>query len=309
METNTGAILTKPALTKKKLEMVTALYMAGPYVLLMLVFTIAVFVMGAMMSLTDAARLDPGTFTGIQNYIDVISNPKYWTSVWTTLQYTVFAMLVQIPIAFVLAYILNNIKSRFRAVLRASFFIPVLINNVVIALLFRMLFSGDYGIINWAMGTMGLPNNTEWVKNPNLVIPMLVIVSSWQWMGFHAVYFLANLQTIDRSLFEAAKLDGASPLRVLFQIVFPMVRPAFTFVMITSAIGCLQLFDLVFLLFPDAGYVGGTARTIIAYIYDEAFSQQARFGYASAAGFVSFFMILIVSLFQLRFLGLGKAEE
>ncbi|MBN1524101.1 MAG: sugar ABC transporter permease [Spirochaetales bacterium] len=275
----------------------------------MVIFTVFVFGMGAIKSLTDAARLNPGEFIGFDNYIQVLSDDKFWRAVATTFMYMFGAMLVQIPVAFLLANILNTINKRFRGIFRAAFFIPVLVNSIVLAFLFRQLFATDFGMINWFFGVLGMPNNTDWLRSPSLAVPLLVIVSSWQWMGFHAIYFLANLQSIDVTLYEAAKIDGASPVRVLMQITFPMMKSALTFVMVTSAIGCLQLFDLVYMLFPDNGYVGGTARTIVAYIYDESFSQASRYGYASAAGWVAFFIILAISLLQLRFLGLGQSKE
>ena len=157
---------------------------------------------------------------------------------------------------------------------------------------------------------LNLPNNIQWLMNAEYAMPLLILVSFWQWTGFHMVYFLSQLQTIDPSLYEAAKIDGASPLKMIYRITVPMMRPAITFVVVTSTIGCLQMFDLVFILWPEATYgPGGVVKTLVAYIYDQGFSQQFRTGFAAAIGWLTFLIILAVSIFNLKILGIGRHDE
>jgi len=205
---------------------------------------------------------------------------------------------------------LNSLPlKRVQSALRAAFFLPVLINTVVIALLFRMIFNPDQGIINWILGLLHLPNSYNFLMNSRLTMPLLIIVSFWQWTGFHMVYFVSQLQTIDPTLYESAKIDGAGRVKTLLRITVPMMRPALTFVVVTSAIGGLQLFDLVFMLFPNATYgPGGAGMTMIAHIYDQGFSMS-RLGYAAAVGWVVFFIIFIFSLIQLKAFGFGSNDE
>lgn len=297
-------------------DTVTGYAFIGPFVLLLLIFNFYVFFSGFITSLSDAQGINTGSLIGFQNfadliYADPIARHDFWQAVRTTLVYTAGCLLTQVPAAFVLAFILNHIPfARLKVVLRTAFFAPVLINTVVIALLFRMLFNTDHGIINWLLGALGLPNNFDWLMNSTFAIPLLVIVSFWQWTGFHMVYFLSQLQTIDPSIYEAAKIDGASPLTVIFRITLPIMRPAITFVVITSTIGCIQMFDLVFILFPNAQYgPGGVAKTLIAYICDQGFSQQFRIGFASAIGWLTFMLIVGLSFIQVKFFGLGRHDE
>ncbi len=292
-------------------DAISAYMMIAPFLILMVIFSYYVFGTGFVLSLTDAQGINVGEFIGLDNYIEVLTSKDFYLAIKTTVLYTVGALVTQIPVAFLLAFYLNSMASkRYSSVLRASFFLPVLINTVIIALLFRMLFNRDQGIINWVLGLMGLPNQTEWLMNSSFAIPLLILVSFWQWTGFHMVYFLAQLQTIDVSLYEAAKIDGATNWSTLFGITIPLMKGAFAFVLITSAIGCLQMFDLVFMLFPNAQYgPGGVAKTLVAFIFDEAFSQNFRLGYASAIGWLVFVIILSVSVFQLHFMGVGKKEE
>ena len=307
---------------KKKLsamkmrDMFGGYMLVAPFMLLLAVFSFYVFVSGFKLSLSDAQGINEGSFIGLQNYKDVLyhdafKSKDFWLAVKTTFLYAIGCLATQVPVAFILAFILNHIPVvRIRGLLRAAFFVPVLINTVVIALLFRIFFNRDQGLINYILGIFGLPNQADWLFNSSWAIPLLIIVSFWQWTGFHMVYFLAQLQTIDPSMYEAAKIDGASPAKVLVKITMPLMRPAITYVMVTSAIGGLMMFDLVFMLFPNATYgPGGVAKTLVAFIYDEAFSQQFLMGRGAAIGWLTFIIIMIVSLFQLRVLGLGKHDE
>jgi ABC-type sugar transport system permease subunit len=300
---------------KKRKEAISGYLLIAPYLILMFIFTIIVFSMGAMMSMSDAQFINEGKFIGLQNYVDVLTQKDFWRNdFWKAVRITFLYMLgclvTQIPAAFILAYILNNVPRKMMGVLRASFFIPVLINSIIVALIFRMLFNPDHGIINWVLGVFGLPNDINWLSDSTLVIPILIIVSFWQWVGFHTVYFLAYLQTINKSIYEAARIDGASQTSVLLKIILPMMRPAFTFVMVTAAIGGLMMFDYVYMVYPNATYgPGGVAKTLVAYIYDEAFAQDFKTGFASAIGWCTFFIIMAFSMLQLKVLGLGKKNN
>jgi len=303
-----------PASTRR--DAMSGYALVAPFMLLLVVFNFWVFVSGFHMSVTDGQGVNAGDFIGLQNYrellwADEFRAADFWRAVRTTFLYMFGCLVTQVPVAFVLAYVLDALPLvRVRTVLRAAFFLPVLLNTVVTALLFRMFFSRDQGIINHVLGLVGLPQDTEWLMNSDWAIPLLVIVSFWQWTGFHMVYFLAQLQTIDPSLYEAARLEGISPFDTLLRITLPLMRPAVTFVMVTSAIGCLQMFDLVFMLYPNATYgPGGAAKTLVAFIYDQGFSQQFLTGLASAIGWLTFIVVAAVSALQIRVLGLGRHGE
>jgi len=283
-----------------------------PFFALIIAFNVYVYISGAKLAFTDAQGINPGEYIGLANFKELISDTQeFWPAIARTFYYTFGCLLTQIPAALVLAVILNStIFGRFRGVLRASFYVPVLMNTVVAALLFRMMFLRDTGMVNWLLGVFGLPSNTNWLYESRLCIPLMIVVSFWQWTGYHMVYLLASLQSIDPVIYEVAKLDGASPLRTLLQITVPLLRPALTFVAVMSAIGGLMQFEYSFMLFPNAGFgPGKRALTGIPYIYYHAFRSDFRLGYATAAGWILFLIILIFSLIQIRFMGLGKADE
>ncbi len=309
--TNIRKIRTRGSFEWKNLNSYTPYFFMAPFLILLLIFNLYAFARGAWLGMTDAQSINEGSWIGFANYQTIFGDRRFWESVTITLKYTFFALLTQVPAAFILAYVLNNIASRFRGFFRGIFYIPVLINTIVTSLVWRKLFDKDLGIINWILGLLHLPNNFNWLNESTFCVPLLVIVAFWQWTGYHMVYFLASLQSIDPTIYEVAKLDGASPTRTLLQITLPLMRPAITFVMVTAAIGCLSVFDYPFMLWPNSAPYGPgqQARALIPYIYDFGWGQQFQVGMAAAAGWVAFGIIMIVSLFQLRFFGLENADE
>ena len=281
----------------------------APFMILLCTFTVYTIIRGAALSMTDAQAINPGSWIGFANFKELLQTDEFRKSMLHTFWFTVGALATQVPTAFLLAFVLNSI-TRGRATLQAIFVIPCVVNTVITALLFRMLFNKDVGLINWFLGVLHLPNNIDWVTIEPYAIPLMVIVSFWQWTGFHMIYFLAQLQAIDPCIYEVAKLDGASTLRTMFQITIPLMRHAFTYVVITATVGCFQVFEYPFLIFPNAGFgPGKAAETMMCFIWYHGFNQQFRLGFATAAGWILFLIVLAVSIFQLKTIGFGQVGD
>ncbi|NLY76072.1 MAG: sugar ABC transporter permease, partial [Firmicutes bacterium] len=281
----------------------------APFMILLCTFTVYTIIRGAFLSMTDAQSINPGSWIGLANFKELLRTDEFRKSMLHTFWFTVGALATQVPTAFLLAFVLNSI-TKGRAALQAIFVIPCVVNTVITALLFRMLFNKDVGLINWFLGLLHLPNNIDWVTIEPYAIPLMVIVSYWQWTGFHMIYFLAQLQAIDPCIYEVAKLDGASTLRTMFQITIPLMRHAFTYVVITATVGCFQVFEYPFLIFPNAGFgPGKAAETMMCFIWYHGFNQQFRLGFATAAGWILFLIVLTVSIFQLKTIGFGQVGE
>lgn len=283
----------------------------APFLVLLLAFNLYTFIAGARMSLTDAMGINPGEWVGLANYKWLFTNtlmPTFLVAMRQTVLFTLGCLLTQIPAAFFLAVILNGVLGRLRGILRASFYVPVLINTVVTALLFQMLFNQDSGALNWLLGLFGI-EKVNWLYDGRYTLWVMIAAGFWQWTGYHMVYILAALQTVDPVLYEVAKLDGASPIRTMFQITLPYIRPALTFVTIMSTIGGLQVFEYPFLIFPNAGYgPGRLAMTAVPFVYYKGFNHM-EFGISAAAGWMLFLVILAVSILQVKFLRLGEVED
>ncbi len=309
-----SALQAAPFILRRKrfrLGKLTPFAYIAPFLVLLLAFNLYTFFFGARMSLTDATGIDPGTYVGFSNYKWLFTNtlmPTFLRAMRQTILYTLLCLVTQIPVAFILAVILNGIVGRLRGLLRASFYVPVLINTVLTALLYQMLFNRDSGFINWFLGLFGV-SKINWLFDAKYAFPVMIAASFWQWTGYHMVYILASLQVVDPALYEVAKIDGASPLRTMFQITLPYIRPALTFVTIMSTIGGLQQFEYSFLIFPNAGYgPGRVAMTAVPFIYFKGFNHL-ELGISAAAGFLLFLVILAASIVQLRFLKLGEVED
>ncbi|HYD41629.1 MAG TPA: sugar ABC transporter permease [Anaeromyxobacter sp.] len=286
----------------------------APFLALVLVFQLYVLGSGVWMSLTDATGFSDGEFVGLDNFrnllwADPAHSGKFWRAVGTSLRYTAGCLVTLIPLAFLLATALNRLRLRWaRGYLRGAFLVPVVINSVTAASLFFMYFKPS-GLIDNLLGAIGLPGQRAWLMDSDLSVPIMVLVTLWRAIGLQTIVFLAQLQTVDPALYEAAQLDGASRTRMLWHITLPLLRPAMTFAVVTTTIQSLQMFDLSYVLFPVRYGPGGSARTIVAHIYEMAFSSSFLVGQATAAGWITFVAILLISLLQFRVLGLGRQER
>ncbi len=299
----------------------------APFMIGVIVFQLYVFISGFYLSLTDASAINTPKFIGFGNYVqiwkDLISGGDLFNSAIITFKFELGCLVTQIPVAFVLAFILNSIPyKKLQSAIRTAFFIPCIISSVIAAWILGQFFNPDQGIINYFLGLLGIlkvnPDThllipISWGQEKNLVIPILIIVSFWQWTGYHMVYFLSQLQTIDPNLYEAARIDGARPSQVLLNITLPLMRPALAFVLMTQMVGGLLVFDIIYVIFPAGVGIFGpanSARAFMPYIYFLAFdTTPARIGMASAAGWFVFAFIVVINLIQVRLLGLGSSRE
>jgi multiple sugar transport system permease protein len=286
----------------------------APFLTLVIVGQLYVLVSGVWTSLTDAEGIDRGGFVGLRNFRDLLwaapgLSSTFWRAVGVSLRYAVGCVVTLVPLALLLAWGLHHLRfRRLQGALRGTFLVPVLINAVTSASLFLMYFQ-QTGLVNHLLGVLGLPSDRAWLMDSSLAVPVMVLVSLWRSIGLQTIVFMAQLQTIDPMLYEAARLDGATRTRMLWHITLPLLRPALTFSVVTTTISSLQMFDLSYVLFPVRYGPGGSARTIVAYIYEMAFSSRFQTGLAAAAGWLTFLAILAVTLVQFRALGLGRQDS
>ncbi len=299
----------------------------APFLIGVILFQLYVFISGFYLSLTDASGMNPAKFIGFDNFAQLwtqlTTGSEFYRAALYTFEFEIGCLLTQVPVAFVLAFVLNNLPfKKLQAGLRTAFFIPCILNTVIVAWLFAQLFNPDQGTINWILGLLGMlkinPDTklvipVDWLHNGDLAILMLVVVCFWQWTGFHMVYFVSQLQTIDPNLYEAAKIDGASSFQVLTRVTLPLMRPAVAFVTITSLVGGFLVFDVIFILFETSVGIfatGDHAKLFMPYIYYYAFDvSPSKIGMAAAAGWFVFFIIAVINVIQIRVLGLGSAKE
>jgi ABC-type sugar transport system permease subunit len=211
-------------------------------------------------------------------------------------------VFLQLPLSMGLALLLNSGSDRLKGFFRLVLFSPNLVGQIFVGILFSVLFTPRYGLINrFVQALFGWGLEEQWLGNPALVMPAIVLTALWVYVGFNMIYFLAALQSVDKSLEEAARIDGASRFQVFWNVTLPSMRHVVVFVMITSIIGSFQLFELPLALMPASNGRGpdNAGLTVIAYLYDVGFNS-GDLGLGSAVGWVVALIIFAVSLLQIR---------
>ncbi|GAA3141159.1 sugar ABC transporter permease [Nonomuraea salmonea] len=219
-----------------------------------------------------------------------------------TLTYTVLGLL-GIPLAIVFAALLNRPGLRGVALYRTAFFLPVVTMPVAVAMLWRWLYNGDYGLVNQVLALVGI-DGPNWIADPATALYALVVVGVWSSVGYNLIIFLAGMQGIPKELYEAASLDGAGPVRQFFTITLPMLSPTAFFISIVSVIGSLQLFDLVFVMTGSgqaarANPAYSRLQTVVQLFYERAFVTNDR-GYAAAIVIALLVLIAALTILQFR---------
>jgi cellobiose transport system permease protein len=275
------------------------LYVA-PFFVLFAVFGLFPLAYTGWVSLTDRNLLSPTThFVGLDNYSHLLHDSYFWNSVENTLGIFLIATVPQLVLALLLAHVLNT-KLRARTLFRMAILLPQITSLVAVALIFTQLFSRDYGLVNYALGGIGI-HKVDWEAGDYTSWIALSVMVIWRWTGYNALLYLAAMQAIPDELYEASAIDGAHRWRQFWHVTVPSIRPTIIFTVIVSTIGGLQLFTEPYLFEPDHyGSTGGSARqyqTVVMYLYEKSFgSSQFKLGYASAIGWALFMLIALISL-------------
>jgi len=278
----------------------------SPYLILTAVFFIYPVVYATMLSFYQTNGPTSRVFVGLGNFKFVLSDPDFATAVWNTLVFCFFSLAVQLPLSLGLAMLLNTKDDRLKSFFRLAIFAPNLVGQVFVGILFGVLFTPRYGLFNQLLHTLtGWGLEQQWLGDPALVMPAIVLASLWIYVGFNMVYFLAALQNVDVSLVEAARIDGAGPLSVFWNVTLPQIKPVAVFVVVTSTIGSFNLFELPYSLLRQSYGPSNSGLTIVGYLYRGAF-EGGDLGLGAAIGWILTAMILVLSLIQIRLSGAAK---
>ena len=248
--------------------------------------------------MNDVGPFGNATFVGFANYAQLFSDDVFITSLRNTFVYSLIVLL-GIPIAVVIAALLNTPGLRARGVYRTLFFLPVVTLPAVVAIVWRLIYNGDYGILNQVLGPLGI-QGTSWVTNPQTALVAISVVGIWMGLGTNIVILLAGLQSIPDTAFEAAKIDGAGPIRTFFSITVPLLSPSIFIVSVIGIIKSLQVFDIVYLMLGgDQNPVKPEVRIVVYTFYQFGFGRN-QYGYAAAIGFALMVIVLILTAVQFR---------
>lgn len=258
---------------------------------------------GFYFSFTDYAVLTPEKWTGLANYNRLIHDPLFWNAVKVTVYYVLLNIGFQTIIAIVLAVLLQRLTNS--TIIRGMALLPYFIANVVVALVWYFMMDFQIGIVNEIFTWVGL-DRVAFFGESAWAIPTVAFINVWRHMGYTALLVFAGLQTINRTVYEAADIDGAGEGRKFFSITLPLLRPVLAMVLVVTLTGSFQIFDTVAIT-TKGGPINAT-RVIYYYIWDLAFGQL-DFGYASAIAMVLFLLLFGISLIQLRLMRAGESDE
>ena len=237
-------------------------------------------------------------FTGLRNYIRLFQDEMFIASVKNVVIYFIFQVPIMLFLALILASILNDPKLKFKGLFRTIVFLPCATSLVSSALIFKSLFSLD-GLVNVLFVKWGLMSEAfNWLDDPFWAKVIVILTITWRWTGYNTVFFLAGLQNIDSSIYEAARIDGANPVQSFFKITLPQLKPVILLTAIMSTNGTLQLFDEVRNL--TGGGPGNATLTISQYIYNLSFRFNPQFGYAATVSYAILILVALLSFVQLK---------
>lgn len=235
-------------------------------------------------------------FVGFGNILRLANDPIFLKALTNTMTFLIVQVPVMILLALILASALNMPGLRARGFWRTAIFLPCVTSLVAYSVLFKSMFSYD-GVVNHllvAMGVIGEP--ISWLTDPFWAKVVIILAITWRWTGYNMIFYLAALQNIDKSIYEAARIDGISPAKQFFSITIPMLKPVILFTTVTSTIGTLQLFDESMNI--TLGGPADSTLTLSMYIYNLSFKFVPNFGYATTVSWFIVFMVAILAVIQ-----------
>ncbi|WP_197683257.1 carbohydrate ABC transporter permease [Jiangella alkaliphila] len=277
----------------------TALAFLGPALLILVVFVGWPMLSALRTSFTDASGFGEAEWVGFDNYVQVFTDPDLFDAVQNTLWYTVLFTPTAVIAALALALVLNSPALPFRGFFRTALFIPFVVSLAVAAYAWTYLIDPQVGLLNHWLGGLGIQLGNV-LEDPQLAMPAVALVAVWKNFGFYLVIFLAGLQDIPGTLYEAARVDGAGVWRRFQHVTLPLLSNTMAFVLVFAMIAALQAFDQIYVMTGGGPY--GNTQTIVMEIYESGF-RRLELGFASALSYVLLIATLLLSVVQFVFFG------
>ena len=233
---------------------------------------------------------------GFANYARILKDATFQQCLFNTIFYFVIQVPIMLILALILAQLLNSPDIKGKGIYRTMIFLPCATSLVSYSMIFKSLFAND-GLVNRVLSTVGIPT-VDWFQNAWAARWVIVIALVWRWTGYNMVFYLAGLQNIDYSIYEAARIDGASPLQQFVHLTIPLLKPTILLTAIMSTSGTLQLFDESVNL--TAGGPGKATMTLTHYIYNISFVETPKFNYAAALSVFILVVVAVLSAIQIK---------
>lgn len=269
-----------------------------PYCLIFMAFSIFPIIFSAVISLTDWTAASAPSFIGIANYLEVFKDLRFYKALGNTILLMLMIIPVQLGFGFLVAIILNDKLMVWKKTFRLLNFLPYLTTPIALGVIFSILFEPNFGTINYILGLIGI-EGIKWTTAVGPARLLVAMITVWRYAGYTAVLFMAGLTNINTDIYEASEIDGASFWQRTGYITLPLLKPVIVFVVLSTLIGCFQIFEEPFMIFFVGNrLVGGPENSVLTgvwYFYDTAFSNQFRSGYAAAIAVCLFIVIALIS--------------
>lgn len=236
-------------------------------------------------------------YVGLDNYRKMAEDPQVWHAAANTLLHALMVVPLSIAIAIVLAVLLNG-NRKGKSVYRTIYFIPMVAAPAAVTMVWKWLYNTQFGLINVVFAKLGLPK-VDWTTNPDIALVSIAIIGIWSVIGYNMVLFLAGLQEIPKDFYEASAIDGASKVRQFFVITLPLVSPTMFFVLVTSVIQAMQVFDVIYMMIDVTNPAYDRTVSLVYLFYNNSFKYSDK-GYGSAIVMLLLAIILIMTFIQTK---------
>jgi multiple sugar transport system permease protein len=270
-----------------------------PTLIHFLIFQIFPFAFSFVLTFLDWKVIGDPEYVGLKHWMRFLEDKLAWKAIWNTVLFSIYYIVPTMALGLILALIINSgvwLKGFFKGI----FFLPVVTSFVIIAGIWGWLFRGtESGMVNYLLSQFGIDTQL-FLSDSSQALIVLAGLSIFKVAGSTMIYYFAGLQSIDKQLYESAKIDGATPFRIFWSITFPLLKPIHFYVAIITTIGSFQIFDSTFLL--TGGGPNYATTTIVFYLYQQGFGGL-NLSYAAVLSYVLFFIILVISLIQRKYMG------
>ena len=236
-------------------------------------------------------------FVGFENYQRMLGDAQVWQATWNTFKYTLLVVPATVTLAIFLAVLLNS-KIRGKHLYRTIFFLPMVAAPAAVTMVWKWLYNTDFGLINFVLGKMGI-GRINWIEDPKIAMYSIALIGIWSTVGYSMILILAGLQEIPKDYYEAAKIDGASPAKQFFQITLPLVSPTLFFVVVTSIIQSMQVFDVIYMMEDIRSPAYDKTVSLVYLYYNNSFKYTDK-GYGSTIVILLLVIILLITALQMK---------
>lgn len=265
--------------------------LTAPTVLGLLILNVYPFIETLILSFSRTQAFGSYAFSGLENYTRMFGSSEFWRATWNTLYFCLLTVPVGVFLSLLVAVLLNQ-GVRGRAAFRAIYFLPMVVPPAAVALVWKWMLNARYGVVN---GLLGL--SVRWITDPSLVLISCAIVAIWSAVGYDAVLLLSGIQSISPTYYEAAELDGATPLQRFFCITLPLISPTLFFVVILRVMSSLKVYDLIYMIVEQSNPSLPYAQSLMYLFYRESFIAGDK-GFGSAVVVWTVLLIGVTTLFQ-----------